>query len=382
VTHKDKIINVLFLETSMRVGGTETVITRLFERFDRKKIRPVLCCLYEPGILGEQLIRQGVTVYHHLADSRWNLGLPLRLWRLFRKEKVDVLFIVNQPITQFWGTLCAVLAGIPVRIAAIRSTGKINRIHRRLLINRLTFPWMTRVTALSQMHKDYLAKEEKIDTRKMEIISNGVDLKRFDSNIQSKLSRKDLGVPDGVPLAGIVAMLRPEKGHTVFIEAAQHVVKQVPTAHFLIVGDGPEKPRLKDLAVRLGIEPHIHFLGSRNDVPEILNLLDVAVLSSHAVVETVSNAVLEYMAVRKPVVSTRVGSLPEMLDEGRTGYLVEPGDFQAMAERLIELLQNPAKARQMGQAGREKIERYYTVEKMVQNWENLFERLLNEKKKN
>lgn len=371
------MMTVMFLETSLRMGGTEQVVTQLIERFDRKRVRPILCCFYDTGILGAHLMKEGVTVYHGLARHRWDVTLPFRLFRLLRREHVDVLFMINQPLVQFWGTWCGLLARIPVRIAAIRSTGKINRIQRRLLINWLTFPWVSRVTALSQTHKTYLIEKERIDPKKIEIISNGVDLGRFNGVEAPPSLRASLGLPDGAPLVAIVAMLRPEKAHDVFLRAAQTVLKQVPETHFLVAGEGSERLRLERLVAQLGIAPHVHFLGTRRDIPLLLSVCDVGVLSSHSVVETVSNAVLEYMGAQKPVVATRVGSLPEMIDDGETGFLVEPGDWNEMAEKITVLLRDRALASRMGRAGRDKVKRYYTVEQMVSQTEDLFERLLN-----
>jgi glycosyltransferase involved in cell wall biosynthesis len=370
-------ITVLFVETSMRIGGTENVITQLVERFDRSRIRPLICCFYERGILGDRLAKEGVTVYHRLAKNRWDIGIAFRLLRLLRRERVDVLFLINQPLIQFWGTWCGLLAKVPVIITAIRSTGKVNRIHRRFLINQLTFRWITRVTALSQMHKDYLVKQEGIDARKIEIVRNGVDLERFKMGDASSSLRRLFRIDDDARVVGIVAMLRPEKAHGTFLKAAAYALREVPKARFLVVGEGQERPRLEGLAKDLGIERAVYFLGARGDIPSVLSLLDVAVLSSNPVVETLPNAVLEYMAAGKPTVATRVGSLSEMIDEGKTGYLVEPGDWKEMGERIVQLLENRDLARTMGRAGRLKVEREYAMEQMIRNTEALFERLLN-----
>jgi len=324
------------------------------------------------------IIEEDEKVYHNLATHRLDLRLPFRLLKIIRKEKIDVLFLVNQPLIQFWGVLCGWMAGVPVRIAAIRSTGKVNRIQRRLWINRLTFPWMTRVTALSEMHKDYLVNQEKIDKKKIEVITNGVELPRLSGQKGNNTLKKELGIPPNAPVVGIVAMLRPEKGHHVFIKAASRVLQSVSSAHFVIVGSGPERGNLEGLVTQLGVRDSIHILGSREDVPELLNIFNVAVLSSHAVVETVSNAVLEYMAVGKAVVSTSVGSLPEMIEDGVSGYLVEPGDWKTMADRIVTVLKNEKLAKRLGQAAKKRVAERYTIEHMISGWEDLFERLVKE----
>ncbi len=374
-------IRVCFLETSLRIGGTETVVSQLMRRLDKKKFSPVLCCLYGPGVLGEQLVKEGYSVYHDLAQNRLDARLPFKLWQVLRRERINALFIVNQPLTQFWGTWCGFFANVPVRITAIRSTGKINRIKRRLLLNRLTFPWTNCITALSGMHKTYLIEREGIDARKIEIIPNGVDLERFAAKGAQKGLRASLGLKENQKVVGIVAMLRPEKAHDIFLKAAAEVLTHCPATRFAVVGEGPEKSRLEALAAALKISESVHFLGARNDIPEILSLLDVAVLSSQPVVETVSNAVLEYMAAGKPVVATNVGSLSEQVEEGKTGFLVPSGDWQALAERVTELLQNPDLAAKMGEAGRKKVEKGYSVGRMVDKTEALLERLVANGKK-
>ncbi len=358
------------------MGGTETVLSQLIRRLDKKRFDAILCCLYSPGVLGTQLIEEGYSVYHSLAQSRWDVRLPVRLCQILRHEKINALFIVNQPLTQFWGTWCGLFAKVPVRVTAIRSTGKINRIKRRLILNRLTFPWTDCVTALSEQHKNYLVEKERIDARKIEIIPNGVDLVRFKMNGYPKTLRTSLGLKDNEKVVGIVAMLRPEKAHEVFLKGAAEILAKCPSTRFLIVGEGPERHKLESLAASLKLSSSTHFLGARNDIPQILSLLDVAVLSSHAVVETLSNAVLEYMAAAKPVVSTKVGSLSEQVDEGKTGFLVPPGNWKALAERVIKLLENSELAQRMGEAGRKKVEKDYSIERMIDKTEALLERLI------
>ncbi len=372
------IRTVVFLETSARIGGTETVLSRLMRGIRRDRFRPILCCLYEPGLIGSQLIKEGYPVIHSLGAGSWDLRVPLRLARFLLRERPSVLFIVNQPLTQWWGTWCGLLARIPVKITAIRSTGKINRIGRRLWINRVTFPWISRVTALSGMHKRYLVEQEGIPSEKIEIVPNGVDLERFRGAGDPGSLRKELGIPASARVVGIVAMLRPEKNHPLFLRSAAEVKRKVPEAFFLVVGEGPERRRLESLAAELGLRDSVLFLGVRQDIPALLALLSVAVLSSHPVVETLSNAVLEYMAAGLPVVATRVGSVPEQVADGETGFLVEPDDAPAMAARIIELLRDDSLRERMGKAGWARVKERYTIDRMIRETESLFDRLLAE----
>jgi glycosyltransferase involved in cell wall biosynthesis len=166
-----------------------------------------------------------------------------------------------------------------------------------------------------------------------------------------------------------VAALRPEKNHELFLEAAAWIRRKVPQARFLVVGDGAQRGRLEGLAAELSLSESVRFLGTRNDVPAVLSLLDVLVLSSHMEANPVS--ILEAMACERPVVATAVGSVPESVIDGRTGYLVPPGDAGRIAERVIELFQDPARRAAFGRAGREHVAAHGSSQRMVEGYQDL-----------
>jgi len=164
------------------------------------------------------------------------------------------------------------------------------------------------------------------------------------------------------------------KGHRYFMEAAKSVLEKVPDVEFLLIGDGPLRSKYEEMARSLGVEKKVCFLGRRNDIPSILSVLSVSVLSS--ISEGLSNVVLESMAAGRPVVATRVGGNPELVINGTTGYLVPPADSEALTEAVVALLKNPAKARSMGVAGKKLVEEKFTVEAMVKGYENLYQSLM------
>lgn len=374
------MIKVLFLETELRLGGTEKVISNLLERIDRTRFEPLLCCVYRPGVLSGQITRKGVRLVHSLAKSRWDPRLPFRLFLLMRREKVGAIFIVSQPLIQFWGALCGLLAGVPVRVAAVRTSGAVNRERRRRWVGRLTVAWLTRFTALSEWHRAYLAEDYRIPSKKIEVIPNGVDIPMF----QGKKNGDDsepLGdnfpeIPAGAPVVGIVAMCREGKNVSLFVRAARKVLDDIPTTYFLVTGDGPERPMAEQLSRTLGLEKRVLFLGARQDVPSVVRRMDVCVLSSDR--EGLPNAVLEYMAAGKPVVATHVGCLPEIMVYGKTGFLVPPGDWRRLGSRVTFLLRHPELAKRMGQEGLDRVQERYTIQRMVSETERLFEQLHSE----
>jgi glycosyltransferase involved in cell wall biosynthesis len=189
--------------------------------------------------------------------------------------------------------------------------------------------------------------------------------------------RRELGLPADVPVVGIVAALRPEKNHALFLRAAAAVRRAVSRAHFVIVGDGPQRGELETLAESLSISAAVHFLGTRSDVPEVLSLIDVLALSSHIEANPVS--ILEAMAAEKPVVATRVGSIDKTVEEGRTGYLVAAGNEEQLAGRLIELLRDRAQAAAFGRAGRQHVLEHASIERMVSGYEEVLEGIYRQK---
>jgi glycosyltransferase involved in cell wall biosynthesis len=162
-----------------------------------------------------------------------------------------------------------------------------------------------------------------------------------------------------------------------FLHVAAGVRQKFPDAHFPIIGDGAERGGLERLAAELSIADCVHFLGTRPDVPELLSLLDVLLLTSLNEANPVS--ILEGLACGKPVVATRVGSVPETVLDGEVGYLVESGSTDAMTRRVVELLSDRNLAASLGGAGRRHVVDHWSVERMVHGYEDLLERLFEQK---
>lgn len=359
-------LRVMFVITSMPVGGAETLLVELVRRMDRGRFWPEVCCLKTPGPLGETL-QQEVPVWSGLLAHKYDLRALPRLALLLQRRRTDAVVTVGTGGDKmFWGRLAGWLAGAPVICSALHSTGLPDRVER---LNRLLEPITDAFIAVARPHAQYLVEHEGCPAPKVRVIPNGVDVERFRPQPPSASLRAALDLPSGAPVVGMVAALRPEKNHELFLQAAASVLAEIPQAHFLIVGDGPQRHSLETLAGQWGVAPAVHFLGTRSDIPEILALCDVLVLSSHMEANPVS--ILEAAACGKPVVATRVGSVPETVHHGKTGYLVPPGDAATMADRIVWLLCNPWQARAMGQAARQHVLAHGCIERMVEGYEEL-----------
>jgi glycosyltransferase involved in cell wall biosynthesis len=362
-------LRVMFVITSLDVGGAETLLVNLLRRVDRARIAPELCCLKTLGTLGEQVASE-VPVHHGLLKHKLDVRVLGRLTNLLREREIDAVVTVGAGDKMFWGRLAARRARVPVVISALHSTGWPDEI---TFLNRRLTPLTDAFVAVAGRHARYLVEQEKLPASRMVVIPNGVDTESFRPRPKNAELLKELGIPAEAPVAGIVAVLRPEKNHELFLQMAARASRELPDAHFLVIGDGPRREELQRLAVELGVNEQVHFVGRRADVPELLGLLDVFVLTSQMEANPVS--ILEAGATAKPVVSTALGSIPETVLEGQTGFLVEPGNVRMLTKRVLEVLTNPGAAQRMGAAARQHVVQNWSIERMVVGYEELIERL-------
>jgi glycosyltransferase involved in cell wall biosynthesis len=330
-------IRVMFLLTSMPIGGAETLLVNLIRSIDRKRIEPLVGCMKQKDVLGEVLAKE-VPVFEGLINHKYDFAVAGRLSKLFVDNQIDTLITVGAGDKMFWGRIAARRARIPVVLSALHSTGWPDGVGR---LNRV----LTRITdgfiAVARQHAQYQIEQEKFPQEKVFLIPNGIDTDRFVFDLHKRAQwRKKTGISPDAPVVGIVAALRPEKNHELFLDSAERVGKQIPEARFVIIGDGPEQNRLVQIAEKRGIADRVFFLGSTHDVPGVLSMIDVFGLSSHNEASPVS--IMEALSCQRPVVATNVGSIDESVLEGKTGFLVAPGDGAEMARRWIEILNDPA----------------------------------------
>ena len=359
-------LRVMFVITCMPVGGAETLLVELVRRMDRSRFAPELCCLKHFGPLGEALAQE-IPAFTGLLAHKYDFKVLGRLKRLMRERRIDAVVTVGTGGDKmFWGRLAAWTDGVPVICSALHSTGLPDHVE---FPNRLLAPITDTFVAVAEPHGRYLVSNEGCPAHKVLVIPNGVDVERFHPRWPSAELRGELNLPDGTPTVGIVAALRPEKNHELFLQAAARIRSEVPRARFLVVGDGSQREKLAALAAELSLDEAVQFLGSRGDVSELLALMNVLLLTSHMEANPVS--IMEAMATEKPVVATRVGSVGETVIDGMTGHLVAPGDVAALAARTIELLRAPDRAARMGRAGREHVIDNWSIKRMVEGYENM-----------
>jgi glycosyltransferase involved in cell wall biosynthesis len=366
--------DVVYVIASMITGGTQTHLLQVLRVLDRDRYRPHLYCLRDKGNLIDVARSLGVDVT--TFGMQGSLRQPADLAGLVRMRRALVELrpgVVHGYLLRgnFYGAVAARAAGVPVVITSKRGLHEPAGVAERLAVrvsNRLS----NIVTGNSPAVLDFTRSVEHAPTLAMEMIPSGIDTGRFEPAVSQSL-RAELGIDDA-PVVGTAITFRPRKGFRMLFEAFAQVHAKNPRARLLIAGVDAWEPVPQQLARDLGILDAVVLLGRRSDMPDVLATFDVFVLPSES--EGMSNAILEAMAMRLPVVATAVGGAPVVIDEGKSGFLVDYPDSDTLALRLGMLLGDAARRREVGEAARETVLSDYSAEAMVGSMESLYDRLL------
>ena len=369
-------LKVMQLALSLVIGGTEKLVYDIVQQVDPQKVSSVVCCLDTLGHFGEELQKEGypVVALHRKPGIDWKL--IQRLSALLRQEKIDVIH-AHQYTPYFYGFMAA----WHNKIRTFSTTPKLvftehgrfypdERKLKRVITNPVLSLFTDEIVTISEQTKSSLITYENFPAHRIRVVYNGIELSKFSQPLDGAAKKKELGLPPDAPVIGIVARLDPIKNHAMLLRAFKQVLETLPDACLLIVGDGPEGVNLKTLAESLGIMNNTTFLGARRDVPELLQTFDVFALSSFS--EGTSVTLLEAMGASIPIVATRVGGNPEVVQDRETGYLVQSDDEQDMAAMLLALLQDKETRQRMGHAGRQRVQQMFSLEKMVNAYTGLY----------
>ena len=357
-------LRVMFLVTCMPVGGAETLLVSLVRKLDRQKFLPEIACLKERGPLGDELAAE-IPVHCNLIAHKLDILVLFRLWRLMRSRQMDAVVTVGAGDKMFWGRLAAKLAGVPVIVSALHSTGWPDSIGR---LNRLLTPLTDGFIGVADAHGTHLVEREHFPADKVHIIYNGVDTTRFRPG-DKLAARAQLGLPKNAKVIAILAALRPEKNHELFLRGAARILSQIPNARFLVIGDGALRPGLEQLTAQLGLTDVTQFLGSRPDVERVLSAVDVLALTSHNEASPVS--ILEALSCSVPAVAANVGSVSETVIDNVTGKLFPAGDEDRYVQAVLELLENEPLRSRLGSTGRQQVIEKRSLDSMVRGYESL-----------
>jgi len=370
-------VRVAYVIKAMVVGGSQTHLTHVLRQLDRSRFEATLYCLSGEGVLLDTVRELGVPVVSPAAGRGFKGGsLVVRMAALARSLRAARVDIVHNYLLRanLVGAVSARLVGVPLVLCSKR--GCHERRGFELLSARIGNRLADRVTVNAEAVRDFVHANEGCPREKMVVIPSGVDTERF-RPLPGTSFKARLGLVESRRIVGVVTRMRVRKGVEEFIRAIGRLRETQPDVHGVIVGEVSLDDTLQGLVRSLGLEDHLSLLGRRSDMPEVLSAFDVFVLSSHD--EGMSNAILEAMAMEKPVVATDVGGTGEVVRHGQSGLLVPAKDPDALAAAIGEVVSQPARALEMGRLGRRIVEQGFSAHAMVRQMERLYLDLLAER---
>lgn len=372
-------IKIVYLINGLSEGGAEMMLYRLLERLDRNMFQPeVVVLLKFSSQLQEKTEALGIKVHVIGVRSKLDLGAFFRLKGLLKEISPDILH-TQLFAADILGRLTGKMLQIPVIITSIRNIyyGGFGR----YFLFKLTEWCADRTTFVSRAALDRFVELKVVPAEKAVLIYNGLDTGRFYHGLSGneKLAwRRKQGLPGEGCLFLAVGSLTRQKGYGVLFKALRELKQKGFMFNLVIAGQGPLKQELEAEVKELGLSGQVTFLGRSGKVPELMAWSDLLVLASFW--EGLPGVVLEAMASELPVVATAVGGTPELVVEGKTGYLVQPSEPEQLARALEKVLELSTEERlALGQAGRARVEENFSLDKMVKAYETLYEETLREK---
>lgn len=360
---------ILLLGDTLNVGGTERQFVEVACRLDRSRWEIHASCLRAEGPLRARLDAAGVRAWSCGRGSFKSPCFAVAVWglaRYLRNHRIRLIHSFDF-YSNILGVPAARLAGVPAVIASQRELGDLRPPLQRL-VHQMVLRLADYLLVNSEAVAERLTRSGAVVPARIVVIPNGVDLARF-----SPAPGPARSLSERVTV-GTLADLRPEKAIGDLVRAAALVRERCPEARFVIWGDGPYRPELERLVRRLGRERAVELRGATGEPEVALRDLDIFVLPS--ISEAFSNVLLEALATRLPVVATRVGGNPALVEDGETGLLAPPGDPAALAKAIMRLIEDPALAAELAARGRDRVRSEFGIDRMLSRIQALYDRAL------
>ena len=358
-------MNVLHINDQREWGGGEQQTAYLAEGLAARGHRIYLAARPDGALHTKLHPSNNLTCLPLALGGEWDIRSAWRLSRLMISENIDII----HAHTGHAHTLACLARRMAGRARVIVSR-RVAFPPRQNPLSRFKYRCPDCYIAISDCVAQALMAFG-VPESKVTVVHSGIDMQRF---TEEPLSRREIGVPEGVPLLGAVGSLVEAKDHATLIAAMRIVVDTEPLIRLVIAGEGPLRTEIELQILHLGLEDNVILLGHRTDIPQLLAALDVFVMSS--VSEGLGTSVLDALACGLPVVATQAGGIPEMIHNGETGILVPTGNPEALAEGLLRLLRDGTAARAMAQRGKALVAEKFTVEAMVRGTVDVYEKVL------
>jgi glycosyltransferase involved in cell wall biosynthesis len=350
-------VKTLHINTERTWRGGEQQALYLAEGLVRRGHQAMVLCR-RGSRMAERARAAGLPTHDMRASAELDPRAVWRVARLVRVHAVDIVHMHTSHAHTF-----GVLGGLLRRHTKLVVSRRVDFSIRRGIGSALKYRLpVDRYIAVSEAIKRVLVRDG-IRPELVSVVHSGVDLSRF-GRYERRDHRAEFGLADDTPVIGNIAALADHKGHRYLLDAVPLVLERHPEARFFICGEGELWDDLHAQRARLGLDREVTFTGFRRDVPSLLEFFDVFAMSSH--LEGLNTSILDALAMRKPVVATNAGGIPEIVRDGQTGLLVPPRDPPSLAQAICRLIDDPGEARRLAQAGRALVEREFTCDSMVE----------------
>lgn len=380
-------VNVLHLITKLEIGGAQKHTIHTVEKLDKTKYNVFLVSSND-GPLNDYARGLNEVTFVELSELKREISffndirVIFKIVKLLKKYKIDIVH-TNSSKAGIVGRLAARIARTPVIIHTVHGFGfhdYQSAMIKQLYVNleRFNSRFTDKLITVSEFTSkkglvNRIATEEKYIT-----IHSGINIQSFSNvNVNKKSLRESLGIKDDVAVVGNVGNFKPQKNPLDFVKMANIVVKKFPQTKFLLIGDGELRDDIERLIQKYNLQNNMILTGWRNDIPELMSIIDILVLSS--LWEGLPQVFPQAMASGKPIVATNVDGAPEAVEHGVNGYLVNPKDYNNLAFYVMKLLGNPTLAKEMGIRGKAKVFPTFCVNSMVADISTVYDKILKEK---
>lgn len=366
---------ILKVCTSRSWGGMEMSMTVTADRL-RDRGNEVVPVCYPNSPIHERLKRLD---FEPLLFDLWGKFHPFKAFRLSRFINSGGIDVVHTDYSRDLFTLVPALKlARPTPLVLHKHVGTKNP--KNLPVHPILYGRVDCAIAISEVIARNLVETHPLREDQVRLIHHGIDLDRFTPDpVRRHAVRAEMGVGENVPLVGIVGRLQKHKGHLEFLEVAKRVLPRHPEARFVVVGEATrgedeEANEILDRFQAAGLGDRMILTGYRDDVPDLLGAMDVFLFPTHA--EAFGLVIVEAMAMGVPVVSSNCDGVPDIVEEGQTGYLVDPTNVEALTAAVELLLADPARRQDFGAAGRRRASEAFSLDGMCANMETLYDELI------
>lgn len=365
-------VRVLHLIHHLEIGGAETMLAELLPRLNAARFEVEAACLGGAGPRAAALEAAGIPVWSVGKRPGFDLRAVWRLARELRRRRVRILN-THSFSAGCWGRVAGVLARTPIVVTTVHTVAGWANPGKHRLVNRLLAPAARRIVAVSECVRTSLIAQQGLAPHKIVVIHNGVDAERFAPGLDGTAARAEAHVAPGEALLVMIGRCSVEKGGPHFLAAIRLLAARRPV-RAVVVGEGPQRAAWESLAVLLGVQDRVAFVGARLNPEHWIAAADAVVCPS--LQESFGLVAVEAQACGKPVVASRIDGLQEVIVDGETGLLVPPGDPAALAAAMERLLDAPELGHRLGQAGIHHVRARFPIEATARAYETLYDQLL------